>query len=232
MPESTGLDILEDVSDFWAWLHTDLHIHLAQSKPGIQADLARVAAYGESAGGYLAIQSGFSQPSGSIQAIIATYPAIDFESKFFSEAYEKSVRGAPMLPTSVLENHLQAMRRGQIITSVDPPERMNLCLSAVQQGRFPEFLGTDEILYPLRRLEMVDEMPFTLILHGRDDSAVPVEGSVEFAEKARRIYGDEKVLLHTEPGEHGFDDTATLETPWLKECLRHVTDLWINQVKP
>jgi acetyl esterase/lipase len=67
MPESNGLDIMEDLSDFWKWVRDgSLQRHLNSFKPGVEADLSKVLAYGESAGGTLAIQSGFTQPGFSM----------------------------------------------------------------------------------------------------------------------------------------------------------------------
>jgi len=232
MPESTGLDILEDFSDFWDWVRSGaLQSHLDATLPGVHADLAHVAACGESAGGYLSVQSGLSQPKGFIKAVIATYPCLDLESSYYSAAYEKSVLGAPTIPEAVLADHLKAMEPGRIVTSVPPPGRLPIALSFVQQGRFPEFLGSDESLYPLKRMEKVDEVPPMLILHGRDDSAVPVEGSVKFVDMAEKRWGKGKVVLHTEPGEHGFDGPVPLDTPWLKELLPHVTRPWLGETQ-
>ncbi|KAI9816279.1 MAG: hypothetical protein M1827_001881 [Pycnora praestabilis] len=236
LPESSGLDILSDLSSFWTWLRSDLQPFLTTAVPGVEADLERVATYGESAGGYLAIQSALlcqQQPKGFIGAVIATYPCIDLESRFYAEAYEKSVFGAPMLPPSILQDHIASMKKGQIVTAVDPPGRMQLALSTVQQGRFPEFLGQDDALYPFRLVNKMgdvagDAVPFMLILHGRDDTAVPVEGSHKFANKVNEKFGDGKVVLHTEPGEHGFDGAATLETGWLSEGLKKVTREWLG----
>ena len=229
MPESQGLDVLEDISDFWTWFRKDLQSYLAEWKPGVEADLSKLLVHGESAGGYLSVQSGLCLPTGSINAIIAQYPSLDFEAPYFSKSFEKIIRGRGQIPTSVLENHIKSMTPGTILTSANPPARMDLAASCVQQGRFPEFMGTDEILYPLRRMEKAREIPYTFILHGREDTAVPVEGSFKFVDKVRQKFGDGKVSLHVEPGEHGFDDGATLETPWLKEGLEGVTARWLGE---
>ena len=63
MPESNGLDILEDLSDFWKWVRGgEMQKEVERLGKGIEADLEKVIAYGESAGGTLAVLSGFSQP--------------------------------------------------------------------------------------------------------------------------------------------------------------------------
>ena len=223
MPESTGLDIMEDLSDFWKWVRGgELQKHLDSFKPGVEADLSKIIAYGESAGGTLAIRSGFTQPT-FVKALIGTYPAIDLGAKC-----DKPILGAPTIPHEALESHLKAMVPGKIVTSAFPPERMHLSLSMVQQGRLQDFFGQDESLFTTKVMEKLDDVPFMLIMHGRDDTAVPVQGSYDFEEVARKKFGSGKVELVVEPGEHGFDGTATLNTPWLKQGLEKVTKLWLR----
>ena len=148
MPESNGLDIMADVSDFWSWLGGGaLQTHLYSFKPGVEADLSKVIVYGESAGGYLAIQSGLTQPAGAIKAVIAAYPLLDLAAKL-----EKPVLGAPTLPLDVVEKYLEALERGKALSSETPPGRMDLALSMAQRGRLQEFFGADESLLPLKVL--------------------------------------------------------------------------------
>lgn len=223
MPESTGLDIYEDLSDFWKWVRDgSLQKHLDTFKPGVEADLSKVIAYGESAGGSLAIQSGFTQPD-FIKAVIATYPGIDRDPK-----RTKPILGAPIIPQEVVENHLNAMVPGRIVTSAFPPERLQLWLSMTQHGRRQAFFGSDDSLYPMKVLAKSEDAPFILIMHGSDDTAVPIKGSYDFEEAARKKFGPGKVDLIVQPGEHGFDGVATLETPWLKQGLEKVTKLWLD----
>ncbi|TAQ90289.1 hypothetical protein B7494_g1365 [Chlorociboria aeruginascens] len=222
MPEATGQDLLHDVSDFWTWLRQDLQAHLA---PGIVADHSKTIAYGESAGGYLAIHSGLTQPVGAVKAVIATYPIIDCDAK-----YEKPIFGAPALPPHILANFLASLVPGKIVTSAKPPKRMDLALSAVQQGRLKDFFGDGESLDLIKLIERTknaEEVPFILILHGKDDSAVPIDGSIKFEEVVSKKFGGEKMELVLEPGEHGFDGEATLETPWLKKGLGKLTEIWL-----
>ena len=56
MPESSGLDILDDVSDFWKWVKGgELQREVGKLKQGVEADLEKLIVYGESAGGTLAL---------------------------------------------------------------------------------------------------------------------------------------------------------------------------------
>ena len=233
LPEANGTDILEDVADFWQWLRSDLQTELTKLDGKLEADLGKVLVAGESAGGYLSIQSGMLQPPGSIQTVIAQYPVLDYDSEFFSTAYKKSILGAPQLPRSILDDHLKTMKPGSVVSACNPPDaRRSLSTSCVQQGRFLEFLGDDEMVYPMRRVGKVDgeSVPPMLIIHGKDDSAVPVEGSTKFLERAKEHWGEGKVLLHLEPGEHGFDGALKLEeAPWLQSVLKQqVTGAWLG----
>lgn len=58
------------------------------------------------------------------------------------------------------------------------------------------------------------------------DSAVPVEGSRAFANKAEELHPNANIQLTLEPGEHGFDAEAKLETTWLKDGLEWVSHFW------
>ena len=223
MPESSGLDIMEDLSDFWTWVREGLQGHLSKARPEIEADLEKIIAYGESAGGTLAIQSGFVQPPDFIKAVIATYPGLDLGAKRTAP-----IMDAPTIPPNILEEFLKTIEPGKIVTSAEPPARMHIALSIAQQDRMLEFFGVDKSLFPLSVLQTVDDMPFVLILHGKDDTAVPVEGSVRFAELVKQKFGSGKVDLRIEPGEHGFDISATLDMSWLKEGLNRVTELWLG----
>ena len=51
LPEASGSDVLRDVEDFWAWVHTSLAATITSLHQGLTIDLDRIAACGESAGG-------------------------------------------------------------------------------------------------------------------------------------------------------------------------------------
>lgn len=74
MPEANGMEILEDVRDFYNWLGNPNN--LASYFPeGISADLDHLLVTGESAGGWLALQSALLPSSRErISAVISHYP--------------------------------------------------------------------------------------------------------------------------------------------------------------
>ena len=85
LPESSGMDMLEDIADVWKWVRNDLQAHLnSQTGSTMGIDLAKVAVLGDSSGGYCAVQSTLTQPAGSFKLVIALYPQIDLESEWFT----------------------------------------------------------------------------------------------------------------------------------------------------
>lgn len=86
-----------------------------------------------------------------------------------------AITGPATLTPSVLDNHLNTMKPGKIVTSAFPPHRMDLGLLLEQQGRMLEFFGTDESLFLMKVMEKAKETPFIFILHGEEDDIVPVE---------------------------------------------------------
>ncbi|KAK9374658.1 Alpha/Beta hydrolase protein [Lipomyces chichibuensis] len=226
LPESSGADIIEDVSDFWVWLRRDFPTFLSSSGSGVNVDLEKVLVVGESAGGYLAIQSALSQPK--ISAAIAAYPMIDLKSDFYTKLFVKPIFGGPMLPPNIIDEHITKCTPNQIVSSADPPDRGELAFAIVQQGRFMEFFGNGPpALFPMEQLEHLQLVPPLFIFHGRDDTAVPFEESKAFVAKLKTRIPESKVYFSLEPGEHAFDSTATLETPWLKQGLEFITKEWL-----
>ncbi|KUJ22984.1 alpha/beta-hydrolase [Mollisia scopiformis] len=224
LPESSGSDIFDDVSDFYEWMRKELQPELSKLVPGIEADLSKVAVQGPSAGGTLAVQSGFFQPRGFIKAVIATFPGLNVGAK-----RNNPILGLPMVPPSVLEDHLKNMKPGTIVTSVESLERFQVALSIAQQTRTKDFYGSDEKLYPFKVLEKTENASYMLVLHGDNDTVVAVKGSIDFTEAMKNKFGDDNIDLVIRPGcEHGFDKDVALEEPWLKSALVKATELWLG----
>lgn len=230
IPEAAGLDILEDVADFWTWTREALPGLLAELAPGIETDLSDVAVMGESAGGYLAIQSALLHPEIKLRAVIAAYPVLDVTSPFFTEAYPKTLFDVTpaMLPPSLVDEHIAKIAPGAVVADAAPfPERNGLAIAIVQTGRYLEMLGGDARLQPFKNLEAFrGDLPFIFTYHGRQDSAVPAEGTERWEELLRKVRKDGKWKVSYADGEHGLDADATLETPWLKEGLEEVEKYW------
>ena len=125
MPEATGSDILDDISDLWKWVHDDLQSFLSRTAEAApQVDFAHVLVVGDSAGGWLAMQSALRQPAGSIKAVIGLYPQLDLRDDFYNTKFGKDILGMPMLPNEIIDAHVAAMAPGAVVTSDTQPSRM------------------------------------------------------------------------------------------------------------
>jgi len=178
LPEARGLDILSDISSFWSWVGTSLPSVLSSSQPDpVTADLNHVLVTGDSAGGWCAMHSALSQTPSTmnginIRAVAVAYGMLDMRRPWWSEAGEKHPFGAPTVPVVVMENHIKAVEKGEsprICSVGQPPERLPLCMVAVQQGLFPRLMGTEAELYPMEVLEKVEEdkAPAMWLYHGK-----------------------------------------------------------------
>jgi hypothetical protein len=120
---------------------------------------------------------------------------------------------------------MKAIEPGKIVTSVFPPDRLELGLLLAQQNRMMEVFG---VYKNLLEMKSVEKVLYLLILHGDADTVVPVEGSIRFKKEAERL-GIRDIMLRIERGrEYSFDKKATLEIPWLTKALKKVTKLWLR----
>ena len=192
-----------------------------------QVDLAHTLVVGDSSGGWLAMQSALAQPTGCIKGVIGLYPELDMRDRFFNTKFEKVLLGMPMLPTEIVDAHVAAMAPGAVVTSAYLPSRLDLACSMLQNGRVVEFLGRSKELFPVEMVALAEHMPAVLIVHGSEDSVVPVAGSERFVEALKKKLPDSAVRLDVRPGDHGFDGDATLEEKWLKEDVEFITGYWL-----
>ena len=226
LPESNGLEILDNLAHFWTWLRSELQPTLTSvAEKGVSVDHDKTLVIGHSAGGYLGIQSALTQPAGSIRAVIAAYAMIDMASPFGSHPF-----GRETLPVSILDDHIAAMKAGEVITGTPPPgpERLELAIAIVQHDRFPQLMGRDRSLYPLEVVKSARTFPSLFIYHGTEDSSVDVANTKDFVAEVKKILDQDKLMVKLEPGDHGFDSTASLSTPWLKEGLDMVAKHWLR----
>lgn len=253
LPEASGQEILEDVKDFWGWLASGtngLSSYLSELNGNLSVDFGKVAVYGESAGGYLAIRSslfpedfwgqreGFNGP----KAVIAAYPMTLLRKEWYSVASEsKSPFGVPQLDEGFLNDHIADIGKGgeKMVISADPPARLEIAVTMVQRGRWTEIFKRDgeEGLWLEDVIENVsakegENRPYLLTFHGTKDTAVPWEDTKEWVEIYGKKFGEDRVTgVWKEGMEHGFDgsmDEEKGEGNWLREELEVVKREWLK----
>jgi len=195
---------------------------------------------GDSAGGLLGISLAMSHPD-EIRAATAAYPCLDMGSSDFSERRKTPLSGVSV-PESEVTDYLNSLQPGAVVSSVPMPERMSLMISAIEYGKLAEIYerGMEksphrERRYPMERLDQADVQIHRggiTILHGNQDSVVPVGGSERFVAKARKVLlgkpGGDKVVLVRRDGDHGFDSETSLEEPWLADALKAAVSTWLE----
>ncbi|KAH6881041.1 hypothetical protein B0T10DRAFT_531621 [Thelonectria olida] len=163
-PEATGSDILCDISEFWAWVRSGLPTAVSAKLPNIVIDLTRIAAGGESAGGYIALQSAFLFPEMAIRLVMAQYPTLDISHpRFHSDPFQAPSRA------SVVAEYLKGLKQGDIRLSSPFPEKWELMMSILDEGRLPELMGPDDRMVLSTSMERSKSIPAIWITQGDSD---------------------------------------------------------------
>ncbi|KAK7214212.1 hypothetical protein V2G26_021390 [Clonostachys chloroleuca] len=230
-PEASIHEIVEDIDDFLKWIYTDLP-GLISTSLNVNVDTNRIMTAGDSAGGYLSLLVGLNH-SNEIRAVTASYPLVDDKSPHFTEAYDKPMFGVPHLPVSLWDEHEARLKAHEIppVISADPQlTRGELMFSAIQNGKFKDLFPSDERPYHiLEKLEDGGRFPRggVFVWHGKGDTVVPVEGSVKLSELLAAVDPDLPFTLAIQEGDHGFDEKASLDEPWMEEGLKGLIDAWL-----
>ncbi|KAJ0413427.1 Alpha/Beta hydrolase protein [Aspergillus carlsbadensis] len=217
MPQATGLNIYNNVEDFWAWVRSGAVNDLlaAHSTPS-EADLLRI-----------------------LVAAVATYPSLDVGSVDFSQPQTDLLPFGQNVPKSVVDSYVASLPKDVPVSSAVGEAYLPLMLACVEHGRLPEWYKRDsgskqDLLYPARRLEKPDVQIPTggiTIIQGRQDSVVPAHHSEPFVPWAKEVLkgkpGGDKISLVFQEGEHGFDGDIRYDEPWLHEALQMAVRAWL-----
>jgi len=172
VPEANMSEILDDIRDFWIWLHQELPGVVGKRWPNLAPNLNQILALGESGGGCAALESAFLfNDHAKIKAIIAPYPACYPDIPSFNP---RPAEVDPALDASV-DEYLKTMSGGPVRTQSPYPEMGAILSTAMAAGRYRDFLGSPEdcrvagLEYALSKARNV---PPIWLTQGREDSLV------------------------------------------------------------
>ncbi|KLO19124.1 alpha/beta-hydrolase [Schizopora paradoxa] len=267
LPESTIDDLLEDLDDLWSWvisklsdvLNTSSNTYFENSgfRPSLQVDYEKIMVGGESAGGYCAIQLALranklaAKSQGNlpqIRTVVPIYPMLDLKAPYWTEKYPKNIAGNPQYPFSVISNYFEAMEKNkQIVSSTPMGNRGVLAAACVQHGCFLKLFGKDlDILLGQNDIHPEDviasgaKLPPMLIVHGIQDTVVPVEGTDKFVELVKKyksistmdvkcIFSETSLMYARVPGDHEFDFVVGLnDCDWVIKGADFLEKHWIQ----
>jgi acetyl esterase/lipase len=223
-PEHNGDDMLEDIADFWTWFSTSLPTYLASKQPSLELDFSKVLVTGDSAGSWCALQSVLTLPESTFKASFLQYPVTNA----FPTSPDDKPFGQNIPPKEVLEEFLANIVPGTIVSGAIPPARPWMSAMMRAHGRWGDIFGTGKHLMPDTRIDDAKFFVPTFIIHGKDDTVVPVKWTHAFVDKAKNMFPETRIEVVTPAGDHGFDNVIYEEDePWLRELLKAVEEEWL-----
>ncbi|KPM39379.1 hypothetical protein AK830_g7210 [Neonectria ditissima] len=240
LPSPNGVaDILEDLEDFWQWSKTELPRVLEQVAPGHLIDFSKVLVVGGSAGGYCAAQVALSHPD-EISALALIYPCLDPKDKLYLKGPaegEPTVLRYPLdeMP-SVPDTVAWIEKEKNSVASKGGFEATLFATSACQNGFFASQIFDSknmdlDAFLPLERIKTCAKLPLRVwLMHGDDDSTVPIRGSHEFVRILQEKLPETTLRFDICPGQdHAFDYDEKKWEPLAPAALSFVRDGWLGQ---
>ena len=141
---------------------------MVEKWPGLTLDLERTAVFGESAGGYLSLQSALLFPSAAIKVVMAQYCALYPD----IAAWNTPPDEVPLSADAFINAYIAQIKPGTIRLSSPFPALGDLGQAMRQTGRRREWLGDDERLTLDYGLRTAEKVPPLWIMQGIDDQMV------------------------------------------------------------
>ncbi|KAK0659158.1 Alpha/Beta hydrolase protein [Cercophora samala] len=203
----------------------------------IKPNLNQILTVGESAGGYLAVQSALLfQDKAHIKAVIAQYPAIWPDlAAWGALPLPDPTNEAVIHANKVLDAYLGNLTGTEIRTDAPYPDRWELTEAALLSGRSFEFWGNGTALAQAGLEHALDtsrrwggKLPGFWVLQGENDGMVGKAGTEEFIARLKGVHPRVEVKYTLRPGLHGFDAFYGLEESFVAEGVRWVKGFWLK----
>lgn len=202
-PETKLRSIIGDIQDAWRWIH--------ESGPALfSIDPKRIGVIGHSAGGYLALMTGFCvQPRP--RALVAFYGYGDITADWYSRPDPYYCQFPPVHEREIEQLVGSTEFTGTRFEGDVHNNRWRFYLYCRQQGIWPFAVGGYDpakepdwftAFCPARNV--TPDYPPALLLHGDQDTDVPVQQSEQMAELLRQQGVEHELVVLAGKG-HGFD---------------------------
>jgi len=198
-------DLWSDCVDHWKWVFTELPKLL-----NIKFDLSKIGTIGESAGGYLALLSGYKlQPPPKV--IVNYFGIVCIDSDFYnrphinlpeenriSKEVMKLIETKPLTGAPVFTPEMKFSPRMELYTYLC---QNGLVVKELWGLNLPEDLEKLSSWVPLKNISK--DFPPTLVLHGKNDNVVPLSDSKELVQLLKKNGTDYQFVLAENEG-HGW----------------------------
>lgn len=214
-PETKLPDIIEDLKDAIKWVHLNSSM--------LSIDSTRTFVVGHSAGGYLALMTGYVLKNPP-KAIVSFYGYGDIRADWYSKpdsAYLKEPR--------VTEERVRKLIRDTAIATSAWEDRGDIYLYSRQNGKWPLMVGGRDPekeaswfyqYCPLKNIHA--NYPPVLLIHGDKDGDVPFEQSV-LMDHELTLKKIKHKFIRVKNGEHGFEHTEdAFNKPEVKKIFADV----------
>ncbi len=218
-PESKIPEIISDVRDALEWVRDK-----GPTEAGIDPD--RIAVIGHSAGGYLTLMSGrlLDPPP---KALVSFYGYGDIVGDWYAKPdpfYSKQEQ-------VTVDEAMASVGVDPVASDKDAPKnRFRFYLYCRQNGLWPELVGgvspneNPEFFVPYCPVENVTKSyPPTLLIHGDQDTDVPVEQSLLMAETLMKVGAPFDSMILEDRG-HGFDGKGMEKDEKVREVFESVLE--------
>ncbi|KAK4171501.1 Alpha/Beta hydrolase protein [Triangularia setosa] len=214
--------------------------HQPQRLIQLPPNLNQIVTIGESAGGYLALQSTLLfQDKARIKAVIAQYPAIwpDLEA-WKALPLPDPTSEAVIKANQVVDEYLGNLTGTEIRVDAPYPDRWELTEAGLLSGRSFEFWGNETAIvksgleYALNvSKQRGKQLPGIWLLQGENDGMVSKAGTEEFIARLKAVHPKAEVKYTLRLGLHGFDALYGLDKPFIAEGVKWVKRFWLQRTK-
>ncbi len=172
-PEASGIDILDDVRDFWLWAHAELPARLAKQYPRLSLDMTRIAVTGESAGGFLTLVTGasFAREARHVRVLMAQYCGVGAD----NPVHYAHSRSGPMpeaVAQEIIEKYMAGLEPGAVRIASPFPEMMDVMAALAKTELSWDKLRADERLSLGKSIKKAESLAPVWIMQGDDDTLV------------------------------------------------------------